>query len=170
MIDPWVFISTKQWWPWATRQTKFICKKGEKPKMSEKLEGCYVLVIHLVQSSLVLVHSFGIWATYSDYNFENIQWLKIDLCVWESEFYSKPRPNVMKKPFLYFYQMFSTSVKFPCLNIYKWFALADGEQSTSSEQGQTTSQASAPPAGKHYKMIQNQKESFLHWVGFYDQC
>ena len=51
------------------------------------------------------------------------------------------------------------------LTIYKLFAIADGEQSTSSEQGQTTSQASAPPAGKHYKMIQNQKESFLPWVG-----
>ena len=37
--------------------------------------GCYVLVIHLVQRSFVLVHSFGIWATHSDYNFENIQWL-----------------------------------------------------------------------------------------------
>lgn len=71
----------------------------------------------------------------------------------------------MKNSFLYFYQMFSTSVKFPCLTIYTWFAIADGEQSTSSEQGQTTSQASAPPAGKHYKMLQNQKESFLPWVG-----
>lgn len=143
--------------------------------MSEKLEGevpygCYILVINLVQSSFVLVHSFDIWATHCDCNCENIRWLQIDLSVLESEIYSKPRPKVMKNSFLYFYQMFSTSVKFPCLTIYTWFAIADGEQSTSSEQGQTTSQASAPPAGKHYKMIRNQKESFLHWVGFYYQC
>ena len=62
-----------------------------------------------------------------------------------SEFYSTPRPKVMKKVIF----IFLSNVEFPCLTIYTWFAIADGEQSTSSEQGQTTSQASAPPAGKH---------------------